>query len=295
MDSYFDERIARAKLGWLFEPGDPRLRQLVTAHGPLDTLGLLASGELPVSPRTEIRHLSGSRLWQAATVAVEQAQRGAGRVVIPDDPDWPAGLCDDVDGPQPVCLWARGPAPLPQPPASITVVGARASTPYGEHVAADLAAGLVDRDRTVVSSGALGIDGAALRAVAVDGAPVAVLPCGLDRPHPAAHRQLFERLADDALLLSAWPPDAVPTRARMQANQLLLGALTGGTVVVEATIRSQALHAARHAVTLGRTGMAVPGPVTSAMSAGCHHLLRTDAQIRPVTCAADVIADTTRH
>jgi DNA processing protein len=290
-DAFRDERIARAKLGWLCEPGDALLRDLLATHGPIRTLHLLPMRGVPFVPRAEVRHLSGSRLWEEAALAVNDAQRGTGRVVIPTDPDWPAGL-RDLDGGEPVCLWARGPAPIPPPATSVTIVGSRASSAYGNHVAVDLAGQLTAWRWTVVSSGALGIDGVALRAaLVVEGQPVAVLPHGLDQMHPAAHRTLFERLADDGLLLSAWPPGAQPTRKRIQANQILLATLTAGTVVIEASVRSNALEVVRQAVNRGRVGMAVPGPVTSAMSAGCHDLLRTEPRIRPVTSVSDILVD----
>jgi DNA processing protein len=291
MDAFRAERIARAKLGWLCEPGDAHLRELLATHGPIKTLHMLPMRGMPFVSRAEIRHLSGSRLWEEAAVAVNDAQRGTARVVIPADPDWPTGL-RDLDGGEPVCLWARGPAPIPPQATSVTIVGSRASSDYGNHVAADLASQLTTWRRTVVSAGALGIDGVALRAaLVVEGRPVAVLPHGLDQMYPVAHRPLFERLADDGLLLSAWPPGAQPTRQRMRANQILLATLTAGTVVVEASVRSNALEVVRQAVDRGRVGMVVPGPVTSAMSAGCHDLLRKEPRIRPVTSVSDILVD----
>lgn len=293
MDTYSDERIARATLGWLCEPGNARLRTLLAEHGPVETFDMLSVRGVPFVARSEIRHLPASRLWGEAAVAVDEAQRGGGRVVIPTDPDWPSGL-RDLDGGEPVCLWARGPAPIPRQAASVTIVGSRASSNYGNHVAADLAAHLAGQHWTVVSSGALGIDGAVLRsALAVDGDAVAVLPCGLDQLHPHQHRGLFERLAEDGLLLSAWPPGARPNLKRSAANQMLLAALTAGTVVVEASLRSRALQVVRQAIDVGRVGMVVPGPVTSAVSAGCHELLRTDPRVRPVAHGGHVLADLT--
>ncbi|MEU1969670.1 DNA-processing protein DprA [Micromonospora sediminicola] len=293
METYSDERIARATLGWLCEPGDRRLRKLLAEHGPLETFDMLSVAGVPFAPRTEIRHLPPSRLWGEAAGAVDQAQRSGGRVVIPTDPDWPRGL-RDLDGGEPVCLWAHGPSPIPRQAAAVTIVGSRASSTYGNHVAADLATQLAGHHWTVVSSGALGIDGAVLRAaVAADGAAVAVLACGLDQLHPHQHRGLFERLAADGLLLSACPPGARPNLQRAAANQMLLAALTAGTVVVEASLRSRSLQVVRRAIDLGRVGMVVPGPVTSAVSAGCHELLRTDARVRPVAHAGHVLADLT--
>ncbi|MEU4680414.1 DNA-processing protein DprA [Micromonospora sp. NPDC023737] len=289
MGAYFDEWIARGQLGWLYEPGDTRLHALLTEHGPVSTYRLLSAGTASLPVRAELRHLPHVHLWAAATAAVDTAQRGPIRVVIPGDPDWPAGL-RDLGATAPVCMWARGPAHNPSFDRSVTIVGSRASTSYGNHIAGYLAAGLTEHAWTVVSTGGLGIDGAALQAAA-DGHAVALLGHGIDQIHPTAHRALFERLADRSLLLSAWPPGARPTRERAQANRKLLAAVTAGTVVVEASLRSGAREVLQQAADWGRVGMVVPGPVTSLTSAGCHALLRTDRRIRPVTDAADVVAD----
>ncbi|GAA0403783.1 hypothetical protein GCM10009541_53680 [Micromonospora gifhornensis] len=290
-----DERAARAALAWVCEPGDPLVWQLVAAHHPVEVRDMLSRPGASFAARAEIRHLRPEQMWATAAAAVDQARQDGGRVLIPTDPDWPAGLADlDVD--EPVCLWARGPATVAAPAGAVSIVGSRASSPYGNHVAGYFAAQLAGRGVTVVSCGGLGIGGAALRSALVadgGGAAVAVLPCGLDQRHPYQHRALFDRLAADGLLLSAWPPDAAPSMRRAVANQRLLAAVTAGTVCVEASTRSRALSAVRHAVELGRVGMVVPGPVTSATSAGCHELLRADARVRAVADVDQVLADVT--
>ena len=103
---------------------------------------------------------------------------------------------------------------------------------------------------------------------------MAVLACGVDRPYPAAHGALFSRIAETGLLVSEWPPGCAPLRHRFLVRNRLIAALTRGTVVVEAAARSGAQATARRARQLGRQVMVVPGPVTSAMSVGCHELLR---------------------
>jgi DNA processing protein len=137
-----------------------------------------------------------------------------------------------------------------------------------------------------------GIDTAAHRgALAVEGATVAVLPAGLDRPHPTGNQTLFDTIAGEGLLVSMWPPGAYPRRDRIAANRRLLAALSRGTILVEASLRSGALTTLREALALGRTAMVVPGPVTSAMSAGGHRALRDDPRIRLVTGLADVFTE----
>jgi DNA processing protein len=179
----------------------------------------------------------------------------------------------------PIALWVSGEANRLAGATStrITIVGARAATTYGEHVAMEFASELATQGRVVVSGGAYGIDGAAHRAatLARPGATIAVLATGLHNFYPAGHQQLFERIHDDGgLILSELPPGAAPTRWRYLQRDRLLAVLSGATVVVEAGYRSGSLSIAGQAHALGRPVGAVPGPVTSAASAGCHRLLQ---------------------
>jgi DNA processing protein len=192
-------------------------------------------------------------------------------------------------GHPPLVLWALGPLHLTDvEQRGCSIVGTRAATAYGEHVAADLAAGLVERDVAVVSGGAYGIDGAAHRAaLATDGLTAAVLACGVDVPYPAGHSALLRRIADEGLIVSEYPPGVRPARYRFLTRNRLVAAVTGATVVVEAGLRSGAANTAAWAEALGRPVCAVPGPVTSSASAGCHVLLRGDATL--VTRAADIV------
>ncbi|GIF47502.1 DNA processing protein [Asanoa ferruginea] len=283
-------RVARARLGWLFEPGDPTLAQLLATNSPVDAYDLIAAGQVTFTARAELAGLSLPQMCGQAAAAVDDAYQG-GRIVIPEDQDWPAGL-DDARDWTPVCLWTAGPGAIPQPRQAVTLVGARACTAYGEHVARDLAAGLITHGWAVVSSAAVGIERAALyAALAAEGAAVAVLPHGIDQLLSDQQRQFTNLLAESGLLVSAFPAGAVPRRDRGQLNALYLAILTGGTVVVEAPARASCLAVVASAVRHGRAAMAVPGPVTSAMSTGCHRLLREDRQIRIVTDVDDIIAD----
>jgi DNA processing protein len=178
-------------------------------------------------------------------------------------------------------LWASGPARLDEVSArAAAIVGTRAATAYGEHVAADLAAGLAERDVAVVSGGAYGIDGAAHRAaLACEGVTLAIVAGGIDNPYPSGHSSLFHRIRQDCLLVSEYPPGVAPGRLRFLTRNRLVAALSGATVVVEAGLRSGAANTAAWAGVLGRSVCAVPGPVTSAASAGCHVLLRDGATL----------------
>jgi DNA processing protein len=304
-----ETRLARVALSWLVEPGSLALWARVADYGPVAVLdGLLATGL-----DHHLREAAGARLGTApprelAAVALERAARLGARVVIPEDDEWPdrldqlAGICaaggsDPVerDGAPPLCLWVRGAGCLDDVlERSVAVVGARAATGYGAHVARQIGYGLAERDWTVVSGGAFGVDAYAHRgALAAGGTTVAVLACGVDRPYPLAHANLFDRIAEDGLLVSEWPLGADPFRHRFLIRNRVIAAATCGTVMVEAAARSGARQTLRRAGQLGRCRMVVPGAVTSAMSVGCHEELR-DPEVRLVTGVPHILEDVGR-
>lgn len=285
-----DERLARVALVRVIEPGDEVGGRWLRRYGALETLDRLTTeGEpLPwVTPkrwealRARAAHVSPERdLADAAAAGV--------RFLVPGDGEWPGQLDDLGDG-RPVGLWVRGKANVRMwALRSVAVVGARACTEYGAHMAAVLGAGLAERGWVVVSGGAYGVDGAAHRGVlGAGGATVAVLACGVDRPYPRGHAQLIGRIAEQGLVVGELPPGEHPTPSRFILRNRVIAALTRGTVVVEAAYRSGALVTARAAQRLGRFTMGVPGPATSALSAGVHELLRGDAVL--VSDAAEVV------
>ena len=301
-------RRARAWLSRAVEPGTIDFWRYVEDVGPVDAVRRLRSGQAP----ERIRSLVGARAHEDATLAdLARAERCGARLLVPEDDEWPAlplhaltlavgeepveprGQSDRTKAPvPPLALWLRGTSRLDElVDRSVAVVGSRASTAYGEHVAAELGHQLGERGWTVVSGGAFGIDAAAHRgALAAEAPTLAVLACGVDRPYPAAHGALFQRIAENGLLVSEWPPGCAPLRHRFLVRNRLIAALTRGTVVVEAAARSGAQATARRAQGLGRQVLVVPGPVTSAMSVGCHELLR-DEDLRAVlvTSAAQVV------
>ncbi|NNU26780.1 DNA-processing protein DprA [Isoptericola sediminis] len=216
-------------------------------------------------------------------------ERCGGALVTRDDPHWPAAFAD-LGPTAPFALWVRGRADVAAwAERSVALVGSRASTRYGERVTEELAAGLADRGFTVVSGGAYGIDASAHRgALAAAGTTCAVLAGGVDRYYPQGNDGLLRRTVDDGgAVLSEVPPGSAPFRQRFLARNRLIAALTRATVVVEAARRSGALSTARRAADLLRPLGAVPGPVTSMASAGCHGLLRDGAAVC-VTSAAEV-------
>jgi DNA processing protein len=138
-------------------------------------------------------------------------------------------------------------------------------------------------------AGAFGIDGCAHRtAMMAGGVTVAVLACGVDRDYPPGHHGLFRDIRAKGVTVSEWPPGRRPTRPGFLVRNRVIAALSRGTVVVEAARRSGALSTARHARDQSRPLMAVPGPVTSPLSAGCHEIIREWGAVC-VTSAQDVI------
>lgn len=213
-----------------------------------------------------------------------------GTVLTPGRPGWPERL-DDLGRAAPMLLWVRGEQDLQTLlRRSVAVVGARAATAYGQHVAGDLGRGLVPHGVTVVSGGAFGIDAAAHRgALLADGPTIALLAGGVDRPSPAGNLDLLDRMrSDGGALVAESPPGTPPTRSRFLLRNRLIAAVTGATVVVEAAWRSGALSTAARASELLRPLGAVPGPVTSMASVGCHRLLREGGAVC-VTDSSDVI------
>ena len=275
------ERIARAGLSRIVEPGDEDVGALLERHSPQEVLARLLSG-----PSGEGRR---ARTVGADPVAdLAHAHTLGARLVCPGDPEWPTQL-DDLGLARPIGLWVRGTASLRLLALrSVAVVGARACTAYGTHVATGLAAELADAAWVVVSGGAYGIDAAAHRgALAATGITIGVLACGVDQCYPRGHGTLLARIAEQGLLISELPLGAHPTRSRFLLRNRVIAALTRGTVVVEAARRSGALSTARRARDLRRLVMGVPGPVTSELSSGVHALLRSGAGL--VTDAAEVI------
>jgi DNA processing protein len=279
-----DDREARALLSRLAEPGDRRLGRLLRETSAADVVAVLRSGSRdPDLERYRVR-LAGAD----PAADLQRVADVGGRLLVPGDLEWPRQL-EDLGDAAPYALWVRGTCDLRLSALrSVAVVGARAATPYGVHVASTLASDLAGMGWTVVSGGAVGIDKAAHGgALAAHGVTLAVLACGVDVSYPPSNDALFARVAAEGLLVSEVPPGAAPHRGRFLVRNRVIAALTRGTVVVEAAVRSGALSTANEAERLGRTVMGVPGPVTSVMSQGVHRALRDGAIL--VTGAAEVV------
>jgi DNA processing protein len=280
------EREARALLARIAEPADPRLGELLDDLGPVEVLAGLAAGALRIPGAAAMR----ARLEDADGAAeLERGAAAGARFVCPGEDGWPTQL-DDLGAGRPFGLWVRGELPLrTHLLRSVALVGSRAATAYGLHVSTELAAGVAERGWAVVSGCAFGIDAAAHRgALAVGGVTVGVLAGGVDVPYPRAHESLIARIVEEGALLSEAAPGAAPARRRFLTRNRVIAALSRGTVVVEAALRSGAATTARWADDLGRPLMAVPGPVTSTASAGAHELIRSRHAVL-VTRAAEIV------
>jgi DNA processing protein len=289
-----NDRVSRAALSRLSEPGEQRLSLLVAELGADQVFQLLREEKDVRGVYTDVaarlRGLDPEReLEQAATRGV--------RFVCPGDDEWPdqlsaldtAGALNQRGG-TPLGLWVRGPLSLREATRrAVSVVGSRSATTYGADVAGQLCSELATAGLTVVSGAAYGIDVAAHRgALAGRGPTVAVLACGADRVYPAGNQQVIDYIARTGLVASEVPPGCAPTKLRFLSRNRIIAALSAGTLVVEAAARSGALNTAHWATRLGRVVMGVPGPVTSAPSEGVHELIRTgEAQL--VTRASHVL------
>lgn len=285
------DAFARAVLGMVAEPGDGVLGRVIGAIGaPAVTEHLLARGTAErlvdlvavVGEGLDVREAAtGLERWRPRLEhgefvrSLAQAARVGARFMVPGDPCWPLGV-DELGEHAPIGLWVRGrPDALASAGATIALVGARAATGYGEHVTMEASAGLVDRGFSIVSGGGYGIDGMAHRAaLASHGTTVAFLAGGVDRFYPLGHESLLARIAETGAVVAELPCGAAPTKWRFLQRNRLIAAASEATVVLEAGIRSGSLNTAGHAAALGRPLGAVPGPVTSPASAGCHRLLR---------------------
>ena len=305
-----EDRAARAALTWLAEPGNRTVWTLVEQHGAPATLDLLLSGD---GPDHHLRSAVAARVGtgdprRMAAIAMRRAERLGARLVVPADDEWPIRVNDlatleldtggriNRDTRPPLCFWVRGGWPLGETlERSVAIVGARAATSYGNHVTTDMAYAIAAEGWTVLSGGAFGIDAAAHRAaISGGGRTVAVLACGVDRPYPAGNSALFDRIIECGLLVSEWPIGAEPLRHRFLIRNRVIAAATAGTVVVEAAARSGATQTMSRVLALSRPAMVVPGPVTSAMSVGCHEILRSNPYARVVTSASEVLEEVGR-
>ena len=285
-------RRARAYLSAVSHPPAIALSGLISAAGPVEAAAMVRGGSAVTA------NLVSARQSIDPEALLPQIEELGGRLVIPEDDEWPTALNDlDVLVPDhelscsPIALWVLGSAQLCEiTSGSVAVVGSRAATAYGEHVAGEISYCLADAGSTVLASSGFGVDSAAHRGALATkaGRCVAVMGCGVDVTSPAVHHTLLQQVVARGMMVSELPLGRRPSLKGSQARDRVVAALASGVVVVESGYRGQVLRVASSAAVLDRPVMAVPGPVTSSLSAGPHLLIR-ERGARLVTCASDVL------
>ena len=285
---------SRMLLAAMVEPGDTHVGAAVQKHSA--AVCVAAPELLPERIRARVVE---SRFSELQLTDLHSATTACGATFLtPGHAHWPQQM-QDLGVLQPLGLWLLGDPNLVSPAEdSLSIVGARSATEYGESVASELAANVSTESVSVISGGAFGIDAAAHRgALAAGGVTVAILAGGVDVAYPRSNEALFQRIRTTGLLVSESPPGAAPLRHRFLIRNRLIAAWSAGTVVVEARIRSGAIATASHAAGLNRDVMAIPGPINSAASTGCHQLIRDGAVL--VTSGREVLelirGDLPRH
>lgn len=272
------------------EPGDRKAGALWRIMGPEQGLQWMLEPQaaaVPGLPEWAVLHARTHPRAVASHPAAElerMRRLGAG-LLARSHPQWPQRLQLLGDG-EPLALWYRG-NPTMLTRTQVAIVGARASTAYGNRVARELAAELTGQGIHITSGGAYGIDAAAHQGALAVGATTAVLCGGLGNLYPKGNEPLLDRIGTEGLLISEVPPGSRPARWRFIERNRVIAALSELVVVVEAGIRSGAMATANRAGDLGIDVCAVPGPVTSAASAGCNSLIREGATL--VTKTSEVL------
>jgi len=229
------------------------------------------------------RRLKNNLIEQAVEVLLEHN----GQLLTPESSYWPPQLADLGNG-EPPALWILGNAKAIHEPM-VSVVGARLASEYGLAVTRDLVSFLVTKGYSIVSGGALGIDAAAHEsALERKGITIAVMAGGIDRLYPPRNIDLFTQIRQQGLLMSEVAPGVAPARWRFLQRNRLIAALGQATLVIEAGYRSGSINTAGHANELDRPVGAVPGPINSVRSAGCHRLIR-DRRAELISTPSDLL------
>lgn len=259
-------RQARLQLFDVTHPGDIRVAERIYSEGIM-----------------AVRDSWSAPLRDAASIEEEITVAGA-HFVTPESEIWPAGFNDLVA--PPIGLIVRGSLPSL---TSISIVGTRNPTHYGLSVTRNLSAGLTDHGFAIVSGGALGIDTEAHRsALESEGLTIAIIASGVDVDYPTSNKKLFQEIAQQGAIISEVMPKVTARPERFLTRNRLIAALSSATVVVEAAHRSGSLRTANDAAELLRPVFAVPGPITSPSSEGCHRLIANrTAEI--ITSVADLV------
>ena len=278
-----NEQLARACLFSIVEGGHTFWCAEISAHGALAVYNkLLNGGYDPIKYEkliTNLRETNGDKI-------LTEIDKHYARLITPDDEDWPDQL-NDLAAP-PIGLILKGNInALHQP--SLAIVGTRNPTSYGARIAGEFAAGFADREWAIVSGGAYGIDSYAHKgALIAEGVTVAVVASGIDINYPAGNTRLFAEICESGAMVTEFMPGHRALPNRFLTRNRLIAALSKATLVVEAAFRSGSLRTARDAAEIFRPVMAIPGPINSPTSEGCHRLIGERAA-EIVTSVADAV------
>jgi DNA processing protein len=288
MASQLTDRQARLIISVAGEPGDERVGQAVAEFGAADAVKRWEGGHGADAMCKSIDRVLNSALIEQAVKSLNSVR---GRFITPADEEWPDSL-DDLDTAAPVGLWCTGAGSLSEiANRSLAVVGARSATSYGQRIAHEIGVQAAKENVGVISGAAYGIDAAAHRGSLVgQGNTVAVLACGVDVAYPVSHRGLLSSITDSGVVVSEAPPGAKPHKHRFLIRNRLIAALSQSTVVVEAALRSGSLSTSNWAHVLNRQIWGIPGPITSATSAGVHAAIR-DNMMKIASSTDDIFCD----
>jgi DNA processing protein len=267
--SIFEKRV---HLFSVIEPGDQFWSEEISRVGINEVYDGIKSGKFHHKVKS-FRRISENFDATDPKKLLAEIKLAGGEFITPEDSDWPHQL-DDLIAP-PIGLIIRGQREtLSLIENSVAIVGTRNPTSYGVRVAGDLAAASCDYDFAVVSGGAYGIDTAAHKgALAAEGITISVLGGGINSLYPSGNSRLFQEIKETGLLISEAMPDVPAQPYRFLVRNRLIAALSKTTVVVEAAFRSGSIRTARDAAEILRPVFAVPGPITSPLSDGCHRLI----------------------
>ena len=278
-----NELFARAILFSAIEGGQAYWSSEISSSGALAVYEKLLSGGYDSIKYDKL--ISSLRRINGDQVLAEIDKHQA-RLLTPIDADWPNQL-NDLAAP-PIALIVKGNV-IALNQKSLAIVGTRNPTSYGARIAGDFAAGFADREWAIVSGGAYGIDSFAHKgALIAEGVTVAVIASGIDINYPAGNTRLFAEICETGAMVTEFMPGQRALPHRFLTRNRLIAALSKATLVVEAAFRSGSLRTARDAAEIFRPVMAIPGPINSPTSEGCHRLIGERAA-EIVTSVADAV------
>ena len=274
---------ARAILFSCIEPGHFFWSAEIAAHGPLKVLESILSASYPAEKTKAI--ITSIRVAEVGQILYEIEKAGA-QFLTPEHEHWPIGVNQLVN--PPIGLIVKGDSTC-LITDSLAIVGSRKPTNYGANIASEFARGFSDLGWTIISGGAYGIDSYAHRAtLQANGATIAVLATGIEVAYPKSNQKLFNEMSAHGALISELMPYESAMPSRFLVRNRLIASIAKATLVVEAAYKSGSLRTAHDAAELLRPVMAIPGPINSAMSQGCHRLI-SERAAELITSVADAV------